>query len=647
MTENENIPEFALQPAKSEKIKQEQIDDGFDPTPYDRLLAKEPSEQDEVIEVRQILEKNKETEETKEVETVAETEIVGEPELEPEAVPAAVPVAEPVSVAETDVIEFIAPKETETALPASAVKITPMSNSVVYSDLKLTTVVQQAETKIYVEEDILVPDVQPDLVSILSMDGNPVISGRELQTGQEESLRVTGEVALQTIYLPEQKNDGEPLAIIQSRLPFKTDWQISASPISHLSITPIIEKVDYTVINERKFRTKITLRLALKECAEKDVQIFEGMNGENLQLLKQKVKLSHIALRKEDTVDISETLTQKDGSLRPEKILKSHINIIENHKQITSEKMVINGLICCNILYMGQGEKDGEDYSEPALLQTKTDFTQFILIDKKENIAGSQVTFNGGDLTLAIKEEDDGPQFQLSGTIQTEIELYENIEKEMVSDLYHNLNDTTYDVTEKTAYTIMGNGSTEISAREIFYIPEKNGQAAKVIYISGRIKDNTATAEKGRALIEGTLEGQLLCLAEEDNRPFTISQEIPFRGSIEIPSAAGQMRADTKISVKDLWFDKINGKQIEVNASLLADASIIEDCPLKLIKNPCFVESEHASRPASMIIYITKKGDTLWKIAKKYKISREMIAEINKLEENQKIAEGMRLLIVK
>ncbi|MCE2603742.1 hypothetical protein LH384_32140, partial [Pseudomonas aeruginosa] len=132
------------------------------------------------------------------------------------------------------------------------------------------------------------------------------------------------------------------MAIIQSRLPFKTDWQVTASPLSHLVIESKIERIDYSVINERKFRAKITLGLFLKEYAEKELQLFENLRGEQLELLKETVKMSHVALRKEESLEIAEDLKVKEGSPRPIKILKSDINVVENHNQTTSEKMVIN-----------------------------------------------------------------------------------------------------------------------------------------------------------------------------------------------------------------------------------------------------------------------------------------------------------------
>ena len=50
---------------------------------------------------------------------------------------------------------------------------------------------------------------------------------------------------------------------------------------------------------------------------------------------------------------------------------------------------------------------------------------------------------------------------------------------------------------------------------------------------------------------------------------------------------------------------------------------------------------------ASMTLYIVKKGDTLWKIAKKYNSSVCEIAEINNIENPDLIYPGDKLLIVK
>ncbi|MDE5830347.1 MAG: LysM peptidoglycan-binding domain-containing protein, partial [Clostridia bacterium] len=49
----------------------------------------------------------------------------------------------------------------------------------------------------------------------------------------------------------------------------------------------------------------------------------------------------------------------------------------------------------------------------------------------------------------------------------------------------------------------------------------------------------------------------------------------------------------------------------------------------------------------SMVIYFVKPGDTIWKIAKKYKSTISDIARINNIENPDRITPGMQLFIPK
>ena len=48
-----------------------------------------------------------------------------------------------------------------------------------------------------------------------------------------------------------------------------------------------------------------------------------------------------------------------------------------------------------------------------------------------------------------------------------------------------------------------------------------------------------------------------------------------------------------------------------------------------------------------MVIYFVKQGDTLWKIAKKFRTTVEDIARVNEIENENKISVGKQLYIPK
>ena len=635
MTDDKNIPEYALQPAKG--LDEMEIDE-FDPSPYDRLLSWSkqkkheetdgvgeqveealaiPSEE-EIFEEEafhlQVETEDFPLEETFEEhpDTNAETdEVLFQKEMMKMEDSVDESVKETFYEDELDAVE----EETKlvSAVPAEPaaetvnikpVTVLPMVGTLVTNELKMTDIREKPEAKIFIEEDILVPDTKEDLASILSMTGKLKLFDSEIHVGQmsQDSVKVAGEILLHTMYIPEKYGNEENIIAIQSKLPFKTDWTLNVAPLSHLVIKPTLESVDYTVINERKFRAKLTIRLAMREYANVELQVFQGIKGETLQLLKEKVQLTHVSERKNDVMEINESLPLKDSQPKPERILKYDVDIVENHKQITDEKAVVNATIYCNVLYLGKvtdPEDETETHLSPQLFQGKAEFTQFIPISNAAE--GSRVAFSDKGLVVRIKEEDPEDDsapvnaFTLEGEVETSLEIYKNLEREIVTDIYHRTKDVISDKVELETMSLGGSGVTEAAVREIINVPEKYGEVKRVIYISGNIKNSKSTLEQNKNVVEGVVEVNLLCIPEDEKKPaFSLTKDLNFRGAMEIPEAKGNTKANSEISIKELWFDRINSKQIEVNANLFIASSIYGQEKYQIIEKVCFVEAQDA-----------------------------------------------------
>lgn len=137
--------------------------------------------------------------------------------------------------------------------------ITPVGKEAVYTEVQLTNISQKPKTMITIEEDILVPDTKPDLARILLIDGTPRPSNRRLGPVEkgEDSLSLSGEIELQTLYLPEKQEGAETVISVQTRVPFQEQCHIALTPESTLQLEIHVEKIEYMVINERKYRVKI------------------------------------------------------------------------------------------------------------------------------------------------------------------------------------------------------------------------------------------------------------------------------------------------------------------------------------------------------------------------------------------------------
>ena len=76
---------------------------------------------------------------------------------------------------------------------------------------------------ITIEEDVLVPDVEPDLEQILNIEARPEISSHETIPASDgkDTYKISGSISVNTLYLP-VSNDGE-LISMNSRIDFRRE----------------------------------------------------------------------------------------------------------------------------------------------------------------------------------------------------------------------------------------------------------------------------------------------------------------------------------------------------------------------------------------------------------------------------------------
>ena len=524
--------------------------------------------------------------------------------------------------------------------------IVPVTGNAVYTPVQVTNITEKPKTVITIEEDILVPDTKPDLREILLIDGNPRLSSREIDciNKTDDYIGLSGEVELQTLYVPENRETAGPVIAVQTRVPFKERWHTDIAPGATLIMDCRAEKIEYMVINERKYRVKISLAIMARECVDRKIDIFEGINGEEIQMLKEQVEITSISLRKKDTLTISENLEIKEDG-NPESILKQDINVVENYKQITAEKVVINGFIFVNLLYTVSGDSPWDCIRQ---VQERVEFTQFIPI--KQQGASGRVCFDGSGLRVKlVQDEDLGEVFRLEGEIITYAELYAGTERDIIVDGYHRKKDFICDFSQEKSRTPIAAAAGEASVREIISPDAAYGEIDKILYTTGEILESESRGEQGKVITEGRLQAKMICMSLRDEgepQLFSIRQEVPFRVVTAVPQMTGGEIISARTHVRDIWAEKINGKQMEFNASVMAEAEIMREVSFKVLTNPAFEESTSKESMAPMVVYVAGENENLWKIAKKFKTSVESVAKLNQLEDGE-ISEGRKLLIIR
>lgn len=500
------------------------------------------------------------------------------------------------------------------------------------------------------DETLLVPDTMPDMIQILFSEGR-VTPSQPGKTHYSSSDTYSGEILLFTIYRPDG-GEGTPVDVVRSTITFETSacWGTSSSQNTSPSqadsdriyyATVCLKEVEPSRLNERKFQVRGKLCIAVTEIQKTELHVLRDSSDKNLILKQEKKEAADLIFETEEFADIEQEIAVEEGQPQPVRILKESSTITETHRQISSGKLIINGLLQIQILYLGE---DDERENQLCCRREKTEFTQFIPLQSQLNSDLIKVDFSGDGLKLAIENQD---TFQLEGQVRIRIHGYGSKQIPVVSDAYHKEKSIHFDRKVEALSCLTDVLSGEISAREVVNLTQQDQHPEKLICGSILPSNISVHPEHGRIVIEGSVPVRILSL-DENGRAFVIKSEVPLRGALDTsasPEALQEADLFTCSAIKDFWIDTINSRQIEINVNAIIEVWISETREFTTLEH-FTARGEDPQQPA-MAIYITSAGDSLWNVAKHYQCDADALVQLNQIDGDAPLTEGAKLLIVR
>lgn len=538
--------------------------------------------------------------------------------------------------------------------PQAALKTVPFSPPPQYSNIRIKNLAGRCEYILPFEESLLVPDTMPDMQKLLFAEGR-VDLAQPGKSNYDRNDFLAGDITAYTVYRPVRSvpspsagpaayNDC-PVDVVKSVIPFKTDKCWGDAVGDSFKPTVTIRSISAEMINERKFIVRGELLIRMMCICDCEMKVFKAAADEDLMLLKDCAKATSLEHETTDSIDIEQEITLKEDQLAPIKILKTSVRVVENHRQLTSGKLVVNSSIHLEALYLGE-----DDAGERKLccLTNKTDFTQFVVMDNNLDLDLICIDFYSGDLSLAIENKD---KLLLSGKITALIRAYGSKDIDIVKDAYHKKNDLRFGVVCRDMSHVRCTVNGEISAREVINMSDSDRKPASLLCGSCSLTSVDGHLEKDRIVIEGTMPVKILALDDENN-PMVIDHDIPIRGALASPDhshvgSGKPMTVCIDASVKEFWFSEINSRQLEVNTVLTLTARIFGEETFCTIEDLHFAETDEPQKRISMALYAAAPGDTLWDVAKRYKTDPDTLAALNDIDPAGPLPAGMKLFVSK
>lgn len=480
---------------------------------------------------------------------------------------------------------------------------------------KMTEKVKQIEVK----GDIIVPDTKPDIVNIINTNSNPYIYKEECEDGK---YRFDGNVDTHIIYLSEN-GETKCIATTLDFMDLIEENGITAQMSTKYRIE--IVNIETKILNERKISVCVNLKICFSFFMCQEIEYLEDLNSlSGVEKLQETVDLNTMVASNRIKTSLKEDISIDETDAIAE-ILKSDISVCNLENKMSYNKVLSKADVNIKILYITENAKVG-------MAEATVPVMNFIDMEK---VTDEDVCNTNYKVRNMLFKPNSKEMKSISCQIDFEVacEVYQKKTIEIVQDMYGidkniTFNQKTIEVqTQRNAKSEIVNISENVLVEDIRSIYDVDCRANII----------NKTPVGNACNYEGELCADIYF--DTGNNLGVKQAKIPFMVKLECNTD------DTEISFAKKHF-KLNNEdvvcdidlEVKPNSADYKTINIIEDVQ----EEECNDENDYA-----MIVYFVKDGDTIWNIARDFKVTMDSIIRNNNLQENDRINVGEKLYIMK
>lgn len=496
--------------------------------------------------------------------------------------------------------------------------------------LILNKLVSQKQETIVVQGDMIVPDSKPDILSTLNTSGVVSVYKQEVQTGR---VRVDGNINVYIMYLADSTED--KARGLNTSLDFSENFVLSeCTGDMRAELETSIKNIECKVLNGRKINIKVTLDTSVKVFASEETEVICDLNDENVQVLRPTHKINSLIGTGETKAYIKETINI-DSKDNLAEILKCNLRIINKDTKISYNKILAKAEVELKIAYL-------TEENQIRVITCNLPVVGFI---DMQNITENSIC----DVHYQVRNIIVKPNSVEEHSIYVEIEMgicaecYEEREINLIEDLYSTCSNLQFNKKRVTTISRKMRRTETLNVSSKVNMPEIVGN--ELIDVDAEPTIIKMTKTNSRIMWEGELRLTFLYSEEGQMQVNSKNATLPFQMSLDNVENAENMEAmpDVEIQSSDC---RVDGGAVNCNADLRFDVGLHENRSLDIIDEISESDIEDP-QDYSVIIYIVKKGDTLWNIAKRFRSTVDDIVRVNGIENPDRILEGEKLYIPK
>ena len=445
------------------------------------------------------------------------------------------------------------------------------------NNFMLNKIIKSGNHEIPADGDIIVPDIKPDILKILQINGNCVITNKELTDGK---ISVNGRVDFTVLYIPDAEN--QKITSISSFFDFTdTIADESLQPDCYVQLDCDLKRIDFQLINSRKLRIKSLSELSFESGLLESAEIAVDTDGnDNPQILKKSIKLLSVSEKKQSDFTIHEKIELPAGQSSINELLRTDVKITDKEFKCISGRVIAKGTLCVNILFV-----DSEncirfcDYQLP--------FTEIFEVENISDNTMCEIDYTLGDITAKVSSDGDGDLrcIDLDVLVFANITASEEKELEYISDCHCPGYETKLEASEMKIDALCCCASVSQNIRDIIS-PQKSHTMQGIYNILSDIIITSTKVFTDKTIVEGNIVCFLIYTTDSEENPVcSIKKEIPFSASVETPASTDKMICDIFAEISHLSYNISSSGEAEIRAIITLNLKILEPSKLVIIEN--------------------------------------------------------------
>ena len=497
--------------------------------------------------------------------------------------------------------------------------------------LNINKLVCEKEEIINVEEDMIVPDSKPDILSTISTSGNICVYKKELMN---EKMKIDGNINAYVMYIAESSQDN--VRGINVNLDFSKMFDApNCNEDMILDVITEIKNIECNVINGRKINVKAQVGIKFKVYTNETVEMInEILNNDDIQVLRKDVKVNSLVGCGNTKAYVKDTI-MIDNTDNLAEILNVNINMVDKDIKTSYNKIIAKTEAEIKAMYLTEDNRI-------VTCSNKIPIVGFIDIPNvsEENIC---------DANFEIRNMIIKPNNVEEHSIYVELEIevscmaYEEKEINLLEDLYSPTQNLECSKKGCKIFANKQNRRETCHIKETVNLPELTEKQL----IDAECKPKIINTNKlnSRIMYEGELELNFI-IGSLDTQVNSARSVVPFEFTVDNIENGEALNIETELEVGAQDYMIKSGGDVAVDVDTIFNIGTSENVDMKVIDN-IEVKEDRNDEDYSLVIYIVKPGDTLWNIAKKIGSTVTDIVKANAIENENIINVGEKLYIPK